>query len=320
MKNGRNFFVKLGLSIVLSSWLIYTIYWFLKSTDWWPQESAIDFILGSVGTLGLGFRIGAVMAAMLAMVSFLKGKEVSRVRKFVRFAVVLEVPYFMCFIPSAVFGFVAGSELLSGYHTLNQGGFWFIVETAIPTAVESIIMPASLLKLRSKLISASKSHREIVKWACIAGVSYLIVFWLTYFTQWIATFMQPKSYASLYPGYGIEYVLNHPLNMFTFILTSVGLPLLTIFFLWSALPAIRDPAARLNLQRVGITLTLLGFYFITIITLFRVFGYVGGASIWIVFFMFNNPDLWCVTLPVLGIALILFKNPTNPKGDAQLPP
>jgi hypothetical protein len=309
LKNGLNFFIKVGLSIVLSSWLIYTIYWFLKSTNWWPQESAIDFILASVGTLGLGFRIGAILAAILAMVSFLKGKEVSRVLKFVRFAVVLEAPYFMSFIPSAIFGFVAGFGLLSGYHTLNEGGLWFIFETAIPTLVESIIMPASLLKLRSKLTPASESHGGIAKWACLVGASYLIVFWLTYVTQWIATFMQPESYASVYPGYGIGYVLNHPLNMFTFILTSVGLPLLTIFFLWSSLPAIRDPVAELNWRRLGITLTLLGGYFITIITLFMISGTVGGSSIWIIFFMFNNPDLWCITLPVLGIPLILTKHP-----------
>jgi hypothetical protein len=307
MKSGGNFFVKVGLSVVLCSWLIYTIYWFFKSANWWPLASAIDLILGSVGTLGFVFRIGAVLAAILAMVNFLKGKEVSRVLKLLSFAVVLEAPYFICFIPSAIFGFLAGFGLLSGYHTLIEGGLWFIVETAIPTLVESIIMPASLLKLKSKLTPASESHWGIVKWACIAGVSYLIVFWLTYVTQWIATFMQPESYASLYPGYGIEYVLNHPLNMFTFILTSVGLPLLTIFFLWFALPAIRDPAAGLNLRRVGITLTLLGGYFITIITLFGIFGTVGGPSIWIMFFMYNNPDLWCITLPVLGIPLILTK-------------
>jgi len=136
-------------------------------------------------------------------------------------------------------------------------------------------------------------------------MSYLIVFWITYFTQWVATFMQPGSYTSLYPGYGIGYVLNHPLNMFTFILTSAGLLLLMIFFFWSSLPATRDPAKRLNLRNVGTTLTLLGGYFITIISLFMIFGTVGEPSIWIIFFMFNNPDLWCISLPFLGIPLIL---------------
>jgi hypothetical protein len=317
MKNGGNFFIKMGLSMVLCSWLIYTIYWFFKqftatawSANWGSKASAVDIILASVGTLGLAFRIGAVLAAILAMVNFLKGKELSKVLRPLSFALLMEAPYFMSFIPSAIFGFVAGFGLLSGYHTLTEGGLWFIVETAVPTLVESVIMPFSLLKLRSKLIPASRSYRKIVEWSCITGVSYLIVFWLTYFTQWIATFMQPESYASLYLGYGIEYVLNYPLNMFTFIFTSVGLPFLMIFFLRSSLPAIRDPAKGLNLRNVGIALTLLGGYFITIITLFMIFGAVGGPSIWIIFFMFNNPDLWCITLPVLGIPLILTKHST----------
>jgi len=315
MKSGENFLVKAGLSIVLFSWLFYTIYWFLKGLNWVPQAFTLKFpielFLEGAGTLGFIFRIGAILMAIFAMVRFLEEKEVSRVVKLVGFALVLEAFYFLCFIPSAVFGFQAGFGL-SGGHTLTigeEGRLWFIIETAIPTLVEAIIMPVSLLKLRSKLTPTLKSRNEIIKWACIAGVSYLIVFWLTYVTQWIATFMQPESYASIYPGYGMKYILDHPLNMFSFLLTSVGLPLLTIFFFWSALPAMRDPGAGLNVRRVGTTLTLLGGYFITVIAFFRTFGTVGGPSIWIIFFMYNNADLWCVTLPVLGIPMILTKHP-----------
>lgn len=307
MRNGKHFPIKIGLSIILCSWLIYTIYWFLKSTDWWPLESSVDVILGGVGTIGLGFRIGAILAAILAMAYYLQGKESSRVIKPLRFALLLEAPYFMSFIPSAIFGFIAGLGLVSGFHTLNEGGLWFIFETAIPTLLQSTIVPVSLLKLRSKLTSTSLSKQEIAKWACITGASYMIVFWVTYFTQWIATFMQPASYASDYPGYGIQYMLNYPLNLFTFILTAVGLPLLIVFFWWTSQPAIGDPTKGFSLRKVGITLTLLGAYFLTIITLFILFGYVGGPSIWIIFFMFNNPDLWCITLPLLGIPLILAK-------------
>jgi hypothetical protein len=314
MKSSRNFLLKAGLSIVLFSWLAYTVYWLYKVIMAWPQAFTdaflIDWLLEGAGTLGLVFRIGAVLAAILAMVNFLKGKENSRVMKLVGFALVLEALYFLCFIPSAVFGFQAGFGL-SGGHTLigEEERLWLIIETAIPTLVEAIIMPVSLLKLRSKLTPSLKSRNEIIKWACIAGVFYLIVFWLTYVTQWIATFMQPESYATVYPGYGMTYILDQPLNMFTFLLTSVGLPLLAVFFFWSTRNNTRDPTAGLNSRRVGLTLTLLGGYFITIITLFRIFGAVGQPSIWIIFFMYNNADLWCVTLPALGIPMILRKHP-----------
>ena len=305
VKNNTNLSVKVGLAIVLGAWLFYTVYWFVKSTNWWPLESSVDLILAIAGTVGLGFRIGAVSSAILAFASYLKGKETSKVLGYIRFALLLEAPYFMGFIPSAVFGFAAGSGLALGYHTLTEGGLWFIFETAIPTLVESIIMPVSLLKLRSKLKSSVQSRSEITKWACITGLSYLVVFWLTYLTQWIATFLQPASYASVYPGYGLEYVLNYPVNTFTFILTSVGLPLLIVFFAWSSIPAVRNPSLTLDLRKLGLALTLLGAYFIAIIAVFAIFGTVGGASIWIVFFMFNNPDFWCISLPILGIALIL---------------
>lgn len=314
MKSSRNFLVKAGLSVVLFSWLAYTVYWLFKVIITWPQAFTnaflIDWLLEGAGTFGLVFRIGAIISAILAVVNFLRGKEISKVLRLIGFALVLEAFYFLCFIPSAFFGFQAGFGL-SGGHTLigEAERLWFIIETAIPSLVEAIIMPVSLLKLRSKLTPSLKSRNEIIKWACIAGVSYLIVFWLTYVTQWIATFMQPGSYATIYPGYGITYILDHPLNMFTFLLTSVGLPLLTVFVFWSTRTATRDHTAGVSQRKVGLTLTLLGGYFITIITLFRIFGTVGEPSIWIIFFIYNNADLWCVTLPALGIPMILRKHP-----------
>jgi hypothetical protein len=270
-------------------------------------------VLEIAGTFGLVFRIGACIAAILAFYNFLKGGESSKAVKFVGLAIAFEAFYFLCFAPSAFFGFQAGLGL-SGGHSLQSGqggGLWFIIETAVPTLVEAIIMPVSLIKLRSKLTPTLKSRNEIIKWACVTGVSYIIVFWLTYITQWIATIIQPESYASRYPGYGIKYILDNPVNMVTFLMASVGLLLLIVFFLWSTLPTMRNPAAGLNLRRVGVTLTLLGGYFITIITLFRIFGPVGGSSIWIEFFMYSNADLWCVTLPALGIPLILAKHLTQ---------
>jgi hypothetical protein len=312
MENSRNFLLKAGLSVVLCSWLAYTVYWLIKVISAWQQAFTnallIDWLLEGAGTLGLVCRIGAVLLAILAMVSFLKKKEISRVVKLSGFALVLEAFYFLCFIPSAVFGFQAGFGLSGGHTLIGEGErLWFIVETAIPTFVEALIMPVSLLKLRSKLVPALESRNEIIKGACIVGVSYLIVFWLTYFAQWIATLIQPGSYAAIYPGYGITYILKHPLNMFTFLLTSVGLPLLAIFFFWSTRSVISDPTVGLSLRRVGLTLTLLGGFFITIITFFRIFGTVGERSIWIMFFIYNNADLWCVALPALGIPMILRK-------------
>lgn len=314
--NNRESLVKAGLFIVLFSWLIFMIYWFIKGLSWIPLSVnytlLIDFLTEGAGTLGFIFRIGVVSLAILALVTFLMKREISNVAKLVRAALVLEALYFLCFIPSAILGFQTGLGLAGG-HSLpsgESGGLWFFVETAIPTLAEAIIMPISLLKLRSKIMPQAKFSKVTFRWITLVGVCYLIVFWLTYFTQWIATIIQPASLASdpSYAGYGINYILQYPPNMFTFILTAVGLPLLIVFFAWSMQPAMQNANSQLDLRKIGLTLTLLGGYFIIVIALFLIFGYVGGASIWIVFFIFNSADLWCVALPAIGIPMILLKN------------
>ena len=313
--NNRETLVKVGLFIVLFSWLIYMLYWFVKGLSWIPLSVnytlLIDFLTEGAGTLGFIFRIGVISLAIWAFVTFLRKGEISKVMKLVSAALVLESLYFLCFIPSAILGFQTGLGLAGG-HSLpsgESGGLWFFVETAIPTLAEAVIMPISLLKLRSKLTPDAKFSRGTFKWITVVGVCYFIVFWLTYFTQWIATIIQPASLASdpSYAGYGINYVLQYPLNMFTFILTAVGLPFLTVFFAWSMQPAMRNPDTPLDYRKLGATLTLLGGYFIIVIAIFFMFGYVGGASIWIVFFIFNSADLWCVALPALGVPMMLLK-------------
>jgi hypothetical protein len=316
--NTRESLIKVGLFTVLFSWLIYMLYWFIKGLSWIPLSVnytlLIDFLTEGAGTLGFIFRIGVVSLAILSLVTYLKKEEISKVMKLVNIALVLESLYFLCFIPSAILGFQTGLGLAGG-HSLpsgESGGLWFFVETAIPTLTEAVIMPISLLKLRSKLTPDAKFSSGTFKWITVVGVCYFIVFWLTYFTQWIATIIQPASLASdpSYAGYGVNYILQYPLNMFTFILTAVGLPLLTIFFIWSMRPSIQNPNAPLDYRKLGATLTLLGGYFIIVIALFFMFGYVGGASIWIVFFIFNSADLWCVALPALGIPMMLLKKRT----------
>src|SRR3990172_6874360 len=132
MKNYGNFLVKTGLFIVLCSWLAYTVYWLFKGSNWGPQATSLDLFTSIVGTSGFAFRIGAILAAMFTMVSILRGRAISRVLKFSGIALVLESIYFMTFIPSAIFGFLAAFEL-SGWHPLIAGGPWFIIETVVPT-------------------------------------------------------------------------------------------------------------------------------------------------------------------------------------------
>lgn len=307
LKNSKNLLAKAGLMIVACAWLLFTAYWFVKSPSWvqyaYPYHLTTFLVVDVAGTVGLGLRTLAGLIAVFTVASLFVGSGFSRLAKLVGAVVVLEALFFLTFLPSAVLGF-------------ELGGVFFLVESAIPCLVMSIIIPASLLMLRKNLNPSTTQYSGAIKWACIAGLSYLIVFWVNFLTQWIGTFIQPEHFASTYPGYiitgfiypghGISYVLNYPLNLFSFLLTAIGLPLLMVFFLWSVLPTLRDPS-KLSMRKVGVTMTLLGGYFIIIILFYVVFGPVGGRSIWIWWFIYNNLDLWCVALPLLGIPLMLGK-------------
>jgi hypothetical protein len=308
LKSRKNALIKAGLLVVLCSWLIFTAYWFFKSLAWveyaYPYRLTTYLVVDVATSMGLGFRMVAGLVAIWAVVGLLMGREISRLVKLIGLAVVLEALFFLTFLPSAFLGF-------------ELGGPFFLVESAIPCLVMATILPVSLFKLKSKITQSTKHYGGAIKWGCIAGISYLIVFWLNFTTQWIGTFIQPESWTStypgyeinafIYPGYGINYIIDHPLNLFSFLLTSVGLLALTIFFSWSVLPTIRDPTKRPNLRKMGAALTFLGAYFIIVILFFIIFGHVGGRSIWTMWFIYNNLDVWCVALPALGIPLMLGK-------------
>ena len=100
--------------------------------------------------------------------------------------------------------------------------------------------------------------------------------------------------------------MDYPLNMLSFVLTVVGLPLLAIYLLIISLPAIKNTGARMNVNKIGLVLTLLGVYFIVaFFLLYALPGLVGEKSIWSSFFTGHNVDLWMLALPVIGIPLML---------------
>jgi hypothetical protein len=76
MKIDKSLLIKAGLSIVLISWSGYTIYWFFKViggvTEALTYTLLIDWLLASVGTLGLILRIGASLTAILAVAYYFR--------------------------------------------------------------------------------------------------------------------------------------------------------------------------------------------------------------------------------------------------------
>ena len=253
-------------------------------------------------TLGLALRVAAGAIGLYIVWSYFRGKKFQELVKPIGVVIALEAVFFLTFIPSIALG-------------VELGGVFFLIETTIPCIVMSFLMPAMLLIWRSKLSPSAKSYNEALRWACIVGIAYMVMFWVNFNTQWIATVIQPQSLNSaytgytindmIYPGHGLSYITNYPLNTFTFLLTSVGLTALIGYVVWIARPTLKDPTKRPSIMKVGAALTLLGGYFLTIMGLYYTVGPVGGVSIWTMWFMYSNLDNYAAALLFVGIPLML---------------
>ncbi len=289
-----------GLLVVLISWLIYSGYWAYKFWAFSPNIrfnidifSSLSLIFLAVGTTA---RSLAAILAIFAVILFFRGKKMLMARKLLVLAIVLEAFYLVSYFPTAGVGPHIGDPVIT-------------VEATIPSIVEAIIVPLPLFMTAIKLSNGEKSNNDAIKWGCISGVAYFFVFWVRFSAQWIATFIQTPNYNPFddigLPGHGLNYIINYPLNLFEFLLTTVGLFLLAIFLLWTVMPTIRNSSIKPNLRKIGFALLLLGGYFITIVVLFGIFNHVGGHSIWSEFFAIHNVDRWMISLPLLAIPLML---------------
>ena len=294
---------KIGLLVVLLAFSIIAAYWFIRGLNFegfffyinrtgeWTIQTYINATSEFLGSIGPALRMIASVLAIAAFIAALMGKPALRL---LGFALLFEAVNSMLLFISGVRAFV-----FSGSLAFN------LLEMGIPMFVVAVAIPVSLLKLRSKLL-IPEAQGQAIKWSYIAGLIYLIVFWLNYAGQWFALLIQPDIYASSYPGFGLSFILNYPINMFNFLLTSAGLLLLAAYFAWDTSRVVRDPT-KFNLRKVGIVVTLLGVYFIVTILIFSVFGTVGGKSLPYIYMLYHNVDHWAVALPFLGIPLILQK-------------
>jgi spore coat protein A len=297
-----NTMIKVGLTIVLVSWLIYTAYWTYKYAAYTPNIKYNVDVYSSLSliflTVGSAARTVAGVFALVVMGFVWRGKWSLTARRFLIFTILLEAFYLISYFPTVGVGPHIGDIVIT-------------VEATIPSFIEAIAVPVPLFVLAYKLTKGEKGYGDAVRWGCIAGVSYLFVLWVRFSVQWFATFIQTPNYNPFddigLPGHGILYVLNYPLNMFEFILTLFGFLLLCFYSLWALFPSIRAPGTMPSMRRVGFILLLLGAYVITIAGLFGIFGHVGGHSIWSEFFAIHNVDRWFVSLPLLAIPLILYE-------------
>ncbi len=303
----RNLYVKIGLLVAVLSWLAYTIYWFFLSFGWIGRLSTYGLLnsLDILGTVGLGFRIAAALIAVLIVLKLFN--KMASLIGLIRHALFMETLYALSLVPFAIFGILSPvlSLIVGDNSGISSGTGIIFLGTGIPYLVQAIVIPLGLFKLRSKLSLWSKLNAEAVKWSYVVGFFYIFFFWINYSMQWfivLSGWTAPPT-----PARGIDYIMDYPVNMLSFLLTVVGLFAVMVFYLLSALPIIRNPTKKPDLRKVGVTLTGLGGYFAVQIALYSIFGFVGGDSIWTSVFFKHTVDLWCAALPALGIPLLFHK-------------
>jgi len=170
-----------------------------------------------------------------------------------------------------------------------------IVESLIPVLTEAVLIPIVLIKLFFAL-NPNKPTKNAIKWALITGTSYLFVFWLNYACNWVGTMLIQ----------GVEYVTAYPVNIFSFCLTSIGLLLLALYTARFAKKSVGvEDWSGLDIEKIGYIVTFFGLYFVVTYFLWLIFGSVGGWGILHAWFLNHNVDLWALTAPILGLALIL---------------
>jgi hypothetical protein len=300
--------LKLGLLIVTASYFLFNLH-SLFTLEWigeWNRFgggfSTPVFIQDTTNFVGIIARfIGGVLAIVAVLYYYRKGlPSEGKLYKILRWVLFLEAFYWLSLVPQA------GIDLYYAFSRHMSLGALFnnLAWTTIPGIVEAIVPPVALLILAVKL-NPSKPFRDVAKWTLISGVTYVLTFWLTNMGFWMQVVDSEK---------GIPYLTNYPQHLFSFAITAVGLLVLAIyagFFAWKNSGA--SSPADLNIRAIATIVTLLGLYFLWNYLSWVFFN--GGWSSWYAWFLGHNLDLWMLSLPLLGVALLFYK--PEPKKPAE---
>jgi uncharacterized membrane protein YqhA len=174
-----------------------------------------------------------------------------------------------------------------------------LAETTIPGVVESIVPPVALLILAKKL-NPNKPQNQAIKWALISGITYVLVFWLTNTGAWMQAIDLKH----------IQYLTAYPQHALSLVLTAFGLLALAIYAVYvTKKNSGAQTLQELNVRGVGVIITALGMYFLWNYLSWVFFN--GAWSSWYAWFLGHNLDLWMLSLPLVGIALLFYKITTK---------
>ena len=106
---------------------------------------------------------------------------------------------------------------------------------------------------------------------------------------------------------GIGYLVSYPENLLSFVVTTIGMLLLTVFAAYFTKKSVGTEAVeKLNLKTVGAIITAVGLFFLWNYLTWIFFGRDEIWSRWYGWFLGNNLNLWLLSIPLVGLPL-LFK-------------
>jgi len=252
------------------------------------------------GCIGIGFRTAAGFIALVTILFYLVRRDLSKPEALMalRLVILFEAGYwFLSFIMSGVMGlawFSVPAEAFGGLILMT-------IENTLPCFVQSIGLAGVLVKLFLEL-SPNKPAKNAIKWGLIVGTFYVFVFWLNNTGNWIAAVIDK----------GIDYVLLYPANLFSFVLTTVGLLLLALYAAFFSRKSIgTESLEKLNMHTIGVIVTLVGLYFGVHYVMWIFLGSVGGWGTWYAWIMGHNLDLWAMSLPFVGLPLLFHRRPQD---------
>jgi hypothetical protein len=289
-----------GIAAVVTAYFLFTFH-AMFTLSWigeWeglPQPAAFAIFLTDV-TAGffLAFRLIASIIAVIAIILYFTKKELppSTTNKLLQWILVFEALYWIGLLPSGIWG------TLPGQFGFNIG---FFLNTGLPCLVASIGIPIALFKLAFKL-RPNKPQKEAIKWALIAGVIYIVAFWLNNTGMWITAATQ----------LGTEQLIAQPELLVSFGSTVFGLLALAIFTAYFTKKSIGTQSVQeLKIGTIGAILVALGMFYLWN---YLTWIFFGGWNDWYAWLLGHNLDLWMLSLPLLGLPLLFHSKP-----DAEQP-
>lgn len=284
-----------GIAAVVTAYFLFTLHamftlsWIGEWEAPWLSESAAFAIFVTDVTAGvfLVFRFIASIIAIAATIRYFskKGSAPQTVIKLLPWILVFEALYWIGLLPSGIWGMLPGPM---GFNIP------FILNTGIPCLVASIGIPIALFKLAFNL-RPNKPQKEAIKWALIAGVLYIVAFWLNNTGMWITEATR----------LGTEHLLAHPELLVSFGSTVFGLLALAIFTGYFAKKSIgTESLQELKLGTVGAILVALGLFYLWN---YMTWIFFDGWNQWYAWLLGHNLDLWMLSLPLLGLPLLFHK-------------